>query len=108
MKPCCEHFRGLRYKLRTFGILVEHVAYVFGDNQYVLSNSSKPHSVSKKKSSSIAFHFVREGVAKNDWRTTYLNMHFNPADSSAKSLPVGEKRTRCAGYFRHHLHELSF
>ena len=103
MKSCCEYLRGLRYKLRMMGIPVEHSAYVFGDNKSVLSNSSKPHSVLKKKSSSIAYHFVREGVAKNEWRTTYLNTHLNPSDMCTKSLPGGEKRTRFTGYFLHYL-----
>ena len=65
MKSCCEYLIGLRYKLRMFGVPVKHLAYVFGDNKSVLTNSSNPHSVLKKKSSSIAYHFVREGVAKN-------------------------------------------
>jgi len=103
MKTCCEYLRGLRYKLRMMGIPVETPAYVFGDNQSVLTNSSKPHSVLKKKSSSIAYHFVREGVAKNEWRTTYLNTHLNPSDMCTKSLPSGEKRTRFTGYFLHYL-----
>ena len=103
MKSFYECLRGLRYKLRMFGIPVEHPAHVFGDNQSVLSNSSNPHSVLKKKSSSIAYHFFREGVAKNEWRTTYLNTHLNPADLCAKSLPGGEKRTRFTGYFLHYL-----
>ena len=103
MKSCCEYIRGLRYKLRMMGIPVDLPAYVFGDNQSVLSNSSKPHSVLKKKSSSIAYHFVREGVAKNEWRTTYLSTHLNPADMCTKSLPGGEKRTRFTGYILHYL-----
>jgi hypothetical protein len=86
-----------------FGIPVEHPVYVLGDNKSVLSNSSNPHSVLKKKSSSIACQFVREGVAKNEWRTIYLNTHLNPADLCTKSLPGGEKRTRFTGYFLHYL-----
>ena len=66
MKQCCEYIRGLRYKLRMMGIPVEVPSFIFGDNQSVLSNTSKPHSSLKKKSSSIAFHFVREGVAKDE------------------------------------------
>ncbi len=77
MKSCCEYIRGLRYKLQRgmMDIPVEHhPMYIFGDNQSVLSNTSKVYSTLKKKSSSIAFHFIREGVARNDeWRTTYLN-----------------------------------
>ena len=98
MKQCCEYIRGLRYKLRMMGIPVEGHAYIFGDNQSVLANTSKPHSTLKKKSSSIAYHFVREGVAKDEWRTTYLNTHFNPSDMLTKSLPGGEKRTRFTSY----------
>ena len=76
---------------------------MFGDNKSVLSNSSNPHSVLKKKYSSIAYHSVREGVAKNEWRTTYLNRHLNPADLCTKSLPGGDKRTRFTDYFIHYL-----
>ena len=102
MKACCEYIRGLRYKLRMMGIPVEGPSYIFGDNQSVLSNTSKPHSTLKKKSSSIAFHFVREGTAKDEWRTTYINTHFNIADLLTKSLPGGEKRTRFTSYVLHY------
>ena len=66
MNLCREYLRGLRYKLRMMGIPVDLPAYVFGDNQSVLANTSFPHSKLKKKISSIAFHYVREGVAKKD------------------------------------------
>ena len=103
MKQCCEYVRGLRYKLRMMGISVDLPTYVFGDNQSVLSNTSKPHSTLKKKSASIAFHFVREGVAKDEWRTTYLNTDLNPADMLTKSLPGGEKRSRFTSYVLHYV-----
>ena len=32
------------------------------------------HSILRKKSNSIAFHFVREGSAKDEWRTAYVNL----------------------------------
>ena len=98
MKQCCEYIQGLRYKLHMMGIPVELPTYIFGDNQSVLVNSSKPHSSLKKKSSSVAFHFVREGTAKDEWRVAYLNTHFNPADMLTKSLPGGEKRTRFTSF----------
>lgn len=103
MKLCCEYVRGLRYKLRMMGISVSEPTFVFGDNQSVLANVGKPHSILKKKSSSIAYHFVREGVAKDEWRTTYLNTHLNPSDMLTKSLPGGEKRTLFTSYFLHYL-----
>jgi hypothetical protein len=103
MKICCEYIRGLRYKLRMMGINVNEATFVFGDKQSVLANKSSLHSILKKKSSSIAYHFVMEGVAKYEWRTTYLNMHLNPSDMLTKSLPGGEKRTLFTSYFLHYL-----
>jgi hypothetical protein len=103
MKQCCEYIRGLRYKLRQMGIAIDKPTYIFGDNKSVLVNSSEPHSQLKKKSSSIAYHFVREGVAKGEWRATYLHTNLNPADLLTKSLAGGEKRTRFTSYFLHYL-----
>ena len=63
MKQCCEYIRGLRYKLRMMGIPVEGPMYIYGDNQSVLAI---PDSTLKKKSQSIAYHFVHDGVAKDE------------------------------------------
>ena len=103
MKQYCEYIRGLCYKLRMMGIPLNLPTYIFGDNQCVLSNTSKPHSTLKKKSSSIAYHYVLEGTARDEWRTTYLNTHHNPSDMLTKSLPGGEKRSRFISYVLHYL-----
>ena len=103
MKSCGEYIRGLRFKLCMMGIPVETPTYVFGDNQSVLTNSSTPHSSLKKKSSSIAFYFIREGVAKDEWLVAYLHTHLNPADLATKFLPGGEKRLRFTSYFLHYI-----
>ena len=93
MKQGTEYVRGLRYKLRMLGIPCTSPALVFGDNQSVLANTTVPTSQLKKKSNSIAFHFVREGSARDEWRTAYVNTHENPADLLTKPLPSGEKRS---------------
>jgi hypothetical protein len=85
MKQCCEYLRGLRYK----GIALNGPCYISGDNQSVLANTTEPGSTLKKKSQSIAYHFVREGVAKDEWRTSYVNTHENEADLLTKLLPAG-------------------
>ena len=92
MKQCTEYIRGLRYKLRMMGIPVIGPAYIKGDNQSVLCNTSIPDSTLKKKSQSIAYHFVREGVARDEWRTAYVNTNENPADLLTKQPTAGEKR----------------
>ena len=103
MKECCEYSRGLRYKLRMMGIPIYGPTYIYGDNQSVLVNSTIPTSVLKKKSSSIAYHFVREGVAADEWRIQYISTNNNVADLFTKSLKNGEKRTRFIKMFLHHL-----
>ena len=76
------------------GIPVEDPAFILGDNQSVLWNTSIPESTLKKKSNSIAYHFVREGVARDEWRTSYVNTDENPADILTKPVPAGEKRRK--------------
>ena len=92
MKQATEYIRGRRYKLRMMGIPVDEPAFVYGDNQSVLANTSLPTSMLKKKSNAVAYHFVREGCAPDEWRTAYVNTHNNVADLLAKPLPSGEKR----------------
>ena len=85
------------------GIPVELPTYIFGDNQSVLCNTRNPDSRLKKKSSSIAFHFVREGTAKDEWRTAYISTKDNPSDMLTKSLPGGEKRSKFIGQLLHYI-----
>ena len=94
MKQCCEYLRGLRYKLRMMGIPVTNPAFIFGDNQSVLWNTTVPDSTLKKKSSSVAYHFVREGVAKDEWRTAYVHTKRNPSDVLTKMVTVMNDRKR--------------
>ena len=93
MKQCTEYVRGLRYKVRMMGIPYDGPLYVYGDNQSVLKNGSMPDSVLKKKSNSIAYNFVREGVAMKEWMLAYVNTKENLADFLTKPLP-GEQRMK--------------
>ena len=86
MKQACEYIRGLRYKLRMMGIPCEDPCFIYGDNQSVLANTGNPDSQLKKKSCSIAYHFVREGCAANEWRTAYIKTTSNLADLMTKCL----------------------
>jgi hypothetical protein len=103
MKQCTEYVQGLHYKLRMLGIPCEGPTYIFGDNQSVLFNTSIPDStIKKKKPQSIAHHFVREGAAHDEWRTTYVNAHLNPADLMTKPLPSREKLMGFVMMLLHH------
>ena len=85
------------------GIPCEDPAYIEGDNQSVLANTSIPDSTLKKKNQSIAYHFVREGAARDEWHTTYASTHGNEAELLTKLLPSGEK---CKGFVPQILHHI--
>ena len=87
------------------GTPVEGPACIHGDNQSVLANTTIPDSTLKKKSQSIAHHFVREGVTRNKWRTAHVNTHDNPADLLPKPLPAGAKRAKFVTMLLHHIFE---
>ena len=74
------------------GIPSEGCTCIYSDNISVLYNTLIPESTLKKKSQGIAYHFVRKGCARNEWRTAYVNTHSNPADLLTKFLAAGSKR----------------
>ena len=76
------------------GIPCDEPAFVYGDNKSVLANTMVPASTIKKKMNSLSYHFIREGCARDEWRTAYINTHQNVADLLTKPLPSGEKRTK--------------
>lgn len=92
LKTAVEVNRGLRYKLRMMGVPIDGPTYMYGDNMSVLHNTQKPESTLKKKSQSIAYHLVRESVARGEVLTGYINTKENFADLMTKALPQGEQR----------------
>ena len=92
MKNCYKFVCGLHYKLYMIGIpSCSRPTFIFGDNKSVLVNSSKTFSQLKKKLSFIAYRFVREGVAMDEWRLTYINTHDDVADLLMNPIAGGEK-----------------
>ena len=51
-----------------------------------------PDSVLKKKSNSIAYNFVREGAARDEWRCRYIPTDENLSDLCTKPLAFGENQ----------------
>ena len=58
----------------------------------VLWITTIPDSTLKKKSNSISYQFVREGVARDEWRTAYIKTYANPYNLMTKALPAGINR----------------
>ena len=57
----------------------------------MLAKTTVPASTLKKNMNSPSYHFVREGCARDEWRTAYVNTNLNLADLLTKPLPSGEK-----------------
>jgi hypothetical protein len=85
------------------GIPVLGPAYIQGDKQSVLANTTIPNSTLKKKNQSIAYHFIREGAARDKWQTSYVNTHDNEADLLTKTSPSRKKRKRFVQSLIHHI-----
>ena len=103
MKQFCKYVRGLSDKLRVMGFPVEKPTYLFDTISMYWKILQMSHSTLKKKSLSIAFRFVREGVTKPEWPTTSLNTHLNPAGIFTKSLPRGEQSAKFTSYLLYYV-----
>ena len=95
MKTGTELIEGLRYKLRMMGVPIDGPCHVKADNLSVVRNSSQPESTLKKKSNSIAFHYVRERAAARVISVQYEPTDTNLADMLTK-IQAGHKRLEMA------------
>jgi hypothetical protein len=93
MKTAVELVEGLRYKLRMMGVPIDGPTQVLADNMSVVHNCSNPASQLKKKSNSIAYHYVRERAAMGVIDVAYVKSTDNLADMCTKvqSSPVRTK-----------------
>ena len=88
MKTAVELIEGLRYKLQMMGVPLDRPTHVFADNMYVVHNCSNPASQLKKKSNSIAYHYVRERCAMDSVLIEHVRTEDNLADALTKSQPA--------------------
>ncbi len=95
LKTGIEIVKGMRYKLRMLGVPIDGHAHMRVDNMSVVKNSSVPESVLKKKSNSIAYHFVRESVAARIARVAYEESGNNKADMLTKNPVWARAATHC-------------
>ena len=80
-RQAVELLKGLRYKLRMFGVPIDGATCMYCDNEAVYKNIAYPTSVLKKKMHSVSYHFCREAVAadivqiaKEDTRTNQQDL----------------------------------
>jgi hypothetical protein len=81
-----EQIMDLRNTLRYFGVPIEDKTYMFGDNQSVVTSSTLPHSVLKKRHHFLAYHRVREAIASGIIKFFHMPGTENPSDVLTKNL----------------------
>ena len=95
MKQAVEIVKGLKYKLRMFGIplagiepngKLQQPANIYCDNEAVYKNVSIPTSVLNKKMHGISYHFCREAVASGTCRIAKEDTLTNLADLFTKVM----------------------
>ncbi len=86
-RQAVERIIDLRYTLRSFGVPLDGPAWLFGDNQSVVTSSTIPHSTLSKRWNALSYHRVREAVAGGWVRFEHLPGTENPADIFTKPLP---------------------
>jgi hypothetical protein len=96
LKTATERIIALRYKLRMMGVPFDEPTFVRVDNMSVVYNSSIPQSVLRKKSNSIAYHFVRECAAADIIHVDYEPTNTNLADICTKTQAGPKRRELCA------------
>jgi hypothetical protein len=77
------------------GVPLDGHTHIKADNMSVIKNSSIPESVLKKKSNSVAYHYVRERAASGAIQVSYKPTESNLADMLTKTQS-GPTRTRLA------------
>ena len=92
-KQAVELVKGLRYKLRMFGIPIEGPASLYCDNEAVYKNVAIPTSVLNKKMHGISYHFCREAVASGTCRIAKEDTLTNLSDLFTKVMSAAKRDT---------------
>ena len=74
----------IRNTLRYLGVPIDGRAYMFGDNESVVTSSTVPHSKLNKRHNALSYHRVREAIAAKIAVFTHIPGEINPADILSK------------------------
>jgi hypothetical protein len=79
-----EQILDLRTTLRYLGVPIKGKAYMYGDNQSVITSSTIPHSRLSKRHNALSYHRVREAIAAKIINFIHIKGEKNPADILSK------------------------
>jgi hypothetical protein len=86
-RQATEQIMDLRYTLRMLGIPLDGPAWMFGDNQSVITSSTIPHSNLNKRHNALSYHRVREAISAGILYFLHIDGKLNPSDILTKFLP---------------------
>ena len=86
-KTATEQIMDLKYTLRMMGIPLDGPAWMFGDNQSVLTSATVPQSNLNKRHNALAYHRVREAVSAKVMYFMHIAGKVNVSDIFTKFLP---------------------
>jgi hypothetical protein len=89
-KTATEQIMDLKYTLRMMGIPLDGPAWMFGDNQSVLTSATVPQSNLNKRHNALAYHRVREAVGAKVMYFMHIAGKVNVSDIFTKFLPWAE------------------
>ena len=92
MRIGMEKTKGLRYKLRMMGVLIDGPTLVFFDNKLVVISTSVPNLTSAKKHLVVFYHAVREAVDVGIHCIVRISGEYNPVYVLTKILMAEVKR----------------
>ena len=85
-RQATEQIMDLRYTLRMMGIPLDGPAWLFGDNQGVITSGTIPHSTLNKRHNALSYHRVREAIAFGIMYMLHVAGQYNPSDLFTKFL----------------------
>jgi hypothetical protein len=85
-RQATEQIMDLRYTLRVMGIPIDGPAWMFGDNQSVITSSTIPHSNLSKRHNALSYHRVHEAISANILSFIHIDGKINPSDILTKFL----------------------
>ena len=86
MKLAVEFVKGLRHKLRMFGVPIDGPAFMYCDNEVAHKNMSIPESALNKEIHGMSYHFCREAVDTGIIRVAKEDTLENLADLLTKVM----------------------
>ena len=93
-KIATEQISDIRWTLRMLGAPLDGPAWMLGDNQSVVTNSTVPQSTLKKRHNALSYHRVREACAAGIIWFIHIPGTTNLADVLTKYLPWCDMKSK--------------